>query len=315
MNVKKIDLSGESVVFHSGDNLLSGYESKLNFAVGASFSVNGKAIVTLRSEDQDGSSNVVLRHPDSGEQVRSTLGVTRYVVTEYGTANLFGKSIRERALAMIDIAHPRHRKWLLEESRNAGYVYRDQIYAAVDDVRYPTDLETVKSLKDGFEVRFRPIKSSDEDMMRRLFYTFSDESKYLRYFATIRIMPHERMQEYVNIDYGKTLSIVGVIQRKGIDHIVAEARYSLDMNSGRYEMAFVVDEEFQGRGIATFMVTYLLKIARDRGIKLLGAQVLPINEKMLKAFSSSGFPYIQRLQEGIIDLTFDLCMETGSKEA
>ncbi|MBN1533444.1 MAG: GNAT family N-acetyltransferase [Spirochaetes bacterium] len=306
MYVKKIDLSGESVVFPSGDNLLSGYESKLNFAVGAAFSRGGKAIVALRSMDQDGSSNVVLRHPDTGEQVRSTLGVTRYVVTEFGVANLFGKSIRERTLAMIDIAHPAHRRILLEQAKMAGHLYPDQIYVIENALQYPVSLETVKSLRDGVEVKFRPIKPSDEDMMRRLFYTFSDESKYLRYFAKVRIMPHERMQEYVNIDYENTLSIVGLVQHHGADRIVAEARYSLDERSGMHEMAYLVDEEFQGKGIASFMASYLLQIAADRGIPQVSASVLPQNEKMLRIFAKCGFPLTQKLVDGVMHCVFTL---------
>ena len=66
-------------------------------------------------------------------------------------------------------------------------------------------------------IYFRPIKASDEDMMRRLFYAFSDEAKYLRYFSTIKSMPHARMQSYVNIDYSHVMSIVGVIFNRGIE--------------------------------------------------------------------------------------------------
>lgn len=305
MNVKKIDLSGESVVFYSGDNLLSGYESKLNFAVGAAFSRGGKAIVALRSIDQHGDSNIVIRHTET-EQVRSTLGVTRYVVTEYGVANLFGKSIRERALALIDIAHPNHRLSLLNQAKEAGLVYHDQIYVIENIINYPVTLETMKTFKDGLLVKFRPIKPSDEDMMRRLFYQFSDESKYLRYFARIRTMPHKQMQSYVNIDYDRILSIVGIIQHAGTERIIAEARYGYDDNEKTYEMAFIVDEEFQGKGIATFMARYLMKIAKERNIEKMSANVLPQNDKMMKVFEKCGVPFTQRFEDGVMHFDFHL---------
>ena len=88
--------------------------------------------------------------------------------------------------------------------------------------------------------------------MRRLFYRFSDESVYYRYFTAIKTMPHSRMQEYVNVDYRKAMSIVGLVGEVGAGHIIAEARYVKDPKSNFAEAAFVVDEEYQGLGIAGF---------------------------------------------------------------
>jgi RimJ/RimL family protein N-acetyltransferase len=262
--------------------------------------------VALQSQDQDGNSNIVISHDQDADRVRSTLGLTRYVVTEYGVANLFGKSIRERVLSMIDIAHPKHREQLLKLAKVYGYAYSDQIYTCGDACRYPLEVETVKTFKGGLEVRFRPIRPSDEDMMRRLFYQFSDESKYLRYFARVLIMPHREMQKYVNVDFENILSVVGVIQRDRAERIIAEARYAHDPHGGAHEMAFIVDEEFQGLGISTFMLNYLIKIARERGIKKLSASVLPQNEKMLKVFSKADVKPHSRVADGVVELSFEL---------
>lgn len=304
MNVKKIDVTGESVTFYSGDNLLSGYESKFNFAVGAAFAKRGSTIVALQSIDPTGSSNIVIYHDEDPGMVRATLGVTRYVVTEYGIANLFGKSIRERVLALINIAHPNHREYLLKIAKMNGYVFPDQIYVKADALNYPESLETVKSFKDGLMLKLRPIKSTDEDMMRRLFYQFSDESKYLRYFAKISMMPHREMQKYVNIDYDKILSIVAIAEADRAERIVAEARYARSPDDDAYEVAFIVDDQYQGKGIATFMLNYLLKIAKDRGIKKLMANVLPENEKMLHVFKKSTAEVHSKFSNGIIEVTF-----------
>ncbi|OHD64555.1 MAG: hypothetical protein A2176_08470 [Spirochaetes bacterium RBG_13_51_14] len=306
MNVKKIDISGESVIFHSGDNLLTGYESKFIFAMGAALAKRGKTIIALRSIDPSGNSNIVLSHEKETERVRATLGIARYVVTEYGIANLFGKSVRERVLSLIDIAHPDHRELLLEEAKRRGYLYKDQIYVIKNAKNYPVELETVKTFKDGLEVKFRPIKPSDEDMMRRLFYQFSDESKYLRYFARVSIMPHREMQKYVNIDYIDTLSIVGIITRNRSEEIIAEGRYSYYGKEKVHELAFIVDEEYQGKGIATFMAGYLFKIAKERGIKSLQANVLPENKKMLSVFEKINVKHASKFSEGIITITFDI---------
>ncbi len=305
MNVKRIDVTGESVVFHSGDNLLSGYESKLNFAIAAALSKQGKAIVALRSVDQEGNSNIVISH-EEGERVRATLGATRYVVTEFGVARLFGRSIRERVLAMIDIAHPSHREGLLSMAKKYGYTYPDQIYACSASCKYPPEIETLKTFGPGLELKIRPILPSDEDMMRRLFYHFSDESKYLRYFARISIMPHKEMQKYVNIDYDTTFSIVGILQRDRTERIIAEARYSYYDRIDAYEMAFIVDEEYQGRGIATFLLNFLIKIARERGIKRLAATVLPQNDKMLRVFEKGDVKPTSVFADGVLELRFEL---------
>ena len=314
MNVKKIDISGELVIFHSGDNLLTGYESKLNFAVAATISKKGKAIVALNSVDKEGKSNIVIRHDCINDNPHSTLGVVKYIVTEYGVANLFGKSIRERAIAMIDIAHPDHRESLLAQAKALNYVYADQIYVARHAANYPALLETRKSLRDGLEVKIRPIKTSDEDMMRRLFYNFSDESKYFRYFASKPVMPHKEMQTYVSIDYNEILSVVAIVEKGRNERIIAEARYAYDKRADAYEIAFIVDEEFQGKGVATFMFNYLVKIARDRGIAWFVAYVLPRNEAMLKVFEKSKIKITRSYDSDALVLRFNLAARTDEND-
>lgn len=306
MNVETIDITAASVVFRSGDDLLSGYESKFNFAVGTAFSGTGRVIYALRAADGEGNSNIVVSHSRDSARLRSTLGVIRYVVTEYGVANLFGKPLRERALALIDIAHPDHRERLLAEAKEAGLIYPDQIYETASAVNYPPQYETRKSFKDSLELYIRPIKPSDEEMMRRLFYTFSDESKYLRYFTNVRTMPHKNMQKYVNIDYQNILALVALQQKGNTERIVAEARFATVPGGAEYDMAFLVDEDFQGRGIASFMLEYLIRIARERGIKTLTADVLPQNRKMLGVFERASLKPTVRGDEGSVKIEYHL---------
>lgn len=305
INARSVDITGNVVILNSGDYFLPGFEGKLNFSMASSMSRNGKSIVTVRSLDKDGNSNIVISHKNS-EQVRSTLGTTRYVVTEYGIANIAGKSVRERILALVDIAHPDDRDDLIRQAKEMDLIYNDQIYITEHASGYPFSLETVKTFVNNQEIKFRPIKPSDEDMMRRLFYGFSDESKYMRYHTPVRIMPHITMQPYVNIDYNAVLSIVGTIQHKGSERIIAEARYSLDDDRDMYEMAFVVDEEFQGMGIAKFLFNCLIGIARDRGIRTLYAVMVPENVRMTKVFESSYIkPEISETEDEV-EYIFDL---------
>ncbi|MDD3894339.1 MAG: GNAT family N-acetyltransferase [Syntrophomonadaceae bacterium] len=305
MNVEKIDITAARVLVFAGDDLLSGYESKFNFAVGTAYSGSGKVIFALKSVGQNGESNIVISHDKDPDRVRSTFSIARYVVTEYGVASLFGKSIRERALSLIEVAHPDHREALFKQAKEAGYLYPDQIYRSIA-ANYPTQIETVKTFKFGLELKIRPIRASDEDMMRRLFYKFSDRSKYYRYFTPVRVMPHENMQKYLSVDYEKIMSIVAVLQHGNIERIVAEARYAAYPKGDNYEMAFLVDEEFQGRGIATFMAEFLIMFARGRGIKKLSALVLTQNTKMLAVFDKLSVKPRKHYDGATVDLEFNL---------
>jgi len=151
--------------------------------------------------------------------------------------------------------------------------------------------------------------------MRRLFYNFSDESKYFRYFAPKPVMPHKEMQTYVSIDYDKVLSVVAVAEKGRNERIIAEARYAYDKSAGAYEIAFIVDEDFQGRGVATFLFKYLIKIARDRGIQWFIAYVLPRNESMMKVFEKSKLPIQKSYENDALVLRFDLTQEVADTDA
>ncbi|MBN2039684.1 MAG: GNAT family N-acetyltransferase [Spirochaetes bacterium] len=312
LNVKKIDISGEAVVFHSGDNLLSGHESKLHFASAASYSGDGKSIIALKSIDQDGNSNIVLQHDKNADKPHSTLGLMRYVVTEYGIANIFGKSIRERVISMIEIAHPKHRENLLKQAKELNYIFPDQIYVVNNAVNYPSMLETRKTLKKGLDIKVRPIKPSDEDLMRRLYYNFSDEAIYRRYFVPKPVMPHDEMQEYVNIDYEKTISVVAIVKKKNTEIIIGEARYAYDKHSDIYEMAFLVDEQYQSIGVATFLLEVLIKTACERGIKKIRALVLHSNKAMQKVAKKLQVKLTETSEDNYIVMDFDLTQQAGN---
>ena len=90
------------------------------------------------------------------------------------------------------------------------------------------------------------------------------------------------MQKYCHIDYDKVLSIVAILQQGNIERIVAEGRYAEYASENTHEIAFLVDEEFQGKGVGGFLMNYIIRIARDRNIPKLSASVLAQNQKMLK---------------------------------
>jgi GNAT superfamily N-acetyltransferase len=163
-------------------------------------------------------------------------------------------------------------------------------------------------------VRFRAIKPSDEDDMRRLFYRFSDQAVYYRYFSPIKTMPHNKMQEYVNVDYRYTMSIVGTIEESGVEKIIAEARYVRLNNEPRADTAFVVDECYQGKGIASYLFDLLIRIAREEGIVEFTADVLADNKSMLKVYEKAPFPIKAVVTAGVYELVIPFMSAADLKE-
>ena len=234
------------------------------------------------------------------------------VATEYGVASMTGRTIRERALALIDIAHPDDRAELVRQARENHLLYPDQMYLAESGRLYPEDVACTHTFKDGLVVRFRAIKPSDVEEMRKLFYRFSDQSVYYRYFSPVKTMPHAKMQDYVNVDYRKTMSIVGLVGDPGEGRIIAEARYIRFPDRPYADVAFVVDEDYKERGIATFLFHTLISIARDRGIQGFKADVLATNKPMLKVFEKAPFPIRAVLDGGAYELTIPFTDEGKS---
>jgi len=294
---RKVDLTG-GVALHSGKgNVGAGPGEAQEFFKGAAFSRGGRTIFALPSRNLKNRSNIVLSVEDYPNQFsnRESLDL---VVTEYGVASMTGRTTRERALALIDIAHPDDRAELVRLAKEKHLLFPDQHYLAESGHLYPDELACDHTFKDGLFVRFRAIKPSDVDEMRRLFYRFSDKAVYYRYFSPIKTMPHAKMQEYVNIDYRKTMSLVGLIGDPGEGRIIAEARYVHLHDRPCADVAFVVDENHQGKGIARFLFEMLRRIAKDRGIRGFQADVLATNKSMLKVFEAVADGPIQAVMEG-----------------
>jgi RimJ/RimL family protein N-acetyltransferase len=171
---------------------------------------------------------------------------------------------------------------------------------------YPKDIETTHRFNKKLQVLFRAIKPSDEEQMRRLFYRFSDDAIYYRYFAPLKAMPHAKMQAYVNVDYREVLSVVGLVGEPGNQTIIAEARIAKHADKPFMDIAFVVDENYQGHGIASFMLKMLTRLARERGAVKITADVLSSNRAMLKVFEKGEYQLTAKLNGGAYAITIDL---------
>jgi acyl-CoA hydrolase/GNAT superfamily N-acetyltransferase len=299
---RKVDLSGK-VALHAGKgNVAAGPGEAADFVNGAEISRGGKAIFALPSRNLKGEANIRLSVDAFPNQFSMSQSVDM-IVTEYGVANLAGQTIRERAQALIDIAHPEDRQALVEQAKKENVIYRDQIFLADSAHLYPSDVATVHTLKNDTKVRFRAIRPSDEEQMRRLFYRFSDKAVYYRYFTAIKTMPHAKMQSYVNVDYRVAMSIVGLVGEPGQGRIIAEARYVKAGKQPYADVAFVVDGEYEGLGIASYQLAMLVKLAKERGIMGFTADVLASNKGMMRVFEKSGLSVKACLSEGAYELT------------
>jgi GNAT superfamily N-acetyltransferase len=298
---RKVDLYGRIGLYIGKGNVASGPAEVMDFIMGAELSEGGRAIFALTSRDRDGMPNILLSIADLPNQFNAIESVGA-IVTEYGVAYLEGRTVRERAQALIDIAHPDDRADLVQAAKNKKILYRDQIFLAQGARLYPADITDTLLSKDDLKIRFRAIRPSDEEGMRHLFYRFSDEAVYSRYFRTVSSMPHAKMQEYVNVDWNQIMSIVGLVGEEGKGRIIAEARYIKIPGNPFAEVVFVVDDKYQRFGIASYLYKMLIRLAKERGIKGFMAEVLFSNIGMMNVFRKGDLPIKARLESGVYHL-------------
>jgi acyl-CoA hydrolase/GNAT superfamily N-acetyltransferase len=307
--VRRVDLSGRVALHNSSANVSAGPGQISDFLNGAEISPGGYTIVALPSRNREGTPNIRLFLDDSPDLLSLPESVD-LVVTEQGVAHLRGRTLRERAQALIEIAHPEDRPGLVDGGKMEKLLYPDQMFLADSAHFYPAEIAIQHRFKNDLHVHFRAIKPSDEDQMRRLFYRFSDKAIYYRYFSPIKSMPHAKMQAYVNINYQDVLSVVGFVGEPGQQTLIAEARIAKYPDKPFVDIAFVVDEKYQGHGIATFLYQMLARLAKERGAVTMTADVLSSNRTMLKVFEKGNFPVTAKLEGGAYALSIDLTRST-----
>ena len=285
----EVDLSGQVCADSLGTMFYSGIGGQVDFVRGAARSKGGKPIIAMPSTAKDDSVSRISVHLKSGAGVVTTRGDVHYIVTEWGIAYLHGKNIRERAMALIGVAHPKFRKALLEEAKRINYIYKDQILPE-EGVVYPEDLETVMTTSDGAELVVRPVRPTDEEMLSDMFYDLSDQTIINRFFSMLKSMPHRKLQTLCCIDYVSEMSLVAIAGVPSKQKIVGLGSYHVDLATQKAEIAFLVADAWQGKGIGTYLMQSLVKIARSRNLKGLTAEVLRDNVAMIALMHKSGIP-------------------------
>lgn len=296
----QIDLTGQVCADSIGGKFYSGIGGQVDFIRGSSMSPGGLPIIALRSTAMEGETSRIVAALDPGAGVVTSRGDVHYVVTEYGVADLVGKSVRERATALMSIAHPDYRAELLAAAKARHYVFIDQISAPPT---YPRDLEQEWTTRAGHKVMFRPIRLTDERGLLDFFYSLSDESVYSRFLHRMKQMPHKDVLYYLDVDYDLRMALVVEASEPGRDpEIVAVGQYMGDTTSPYADVAFVVRDSWQGQGLATKLLACLVEAARSRGLVGFHADVLATNRAMMGVFLQSGLQVQTRLEGGLYDL-------------
>ncbi len=301
----EVDLTGQICADSLGTRFYSGIGGQVDFNRGAARSHGGKAIIALPSTAKNGTVSRITTSLSKGAGVVTTRGDVHYVVTEYGVAYLHGKSVQERALALISIAHPDFRQQLLEEAIEAKYLRRE-LADVEGKIRVgPEELKTTMLLDNGTQINFRPIHPTDEPRIKDLFYNLSQQTIYYRFMKEIKRIPQKQIQDFVYIDHRNEVAIAGTLPEAYGEDIIAIGRYYLNPKTNKAEVAFIVQDQWQNRGIGTFLLKYLITIARRNGIDGFTAEVLRDNKAMQVVLNNCDCKVKTHVQEGVISYQLD----------
>ncbi|MEJ2056762.1 MAG: GNAT family N-acetyltransferase [Desulfofustis sp.] len=285
MNIgKEIDLTGQVAADALAYNNFSGVTGIVDFFRGASMSEGGKSILMLTStRNNDEQSRIVPMLRESA--VVLPRGEVQYVVTEYGSVNLFGKSIQERAIALISIAHPDFRDVLFDQAKELGLLGPERSLREEMHAIYPLHLEETRMIERR-QITFRPIKMTDERPLQEHYYGLDQIDVVSRFFHEKTSFVSKQIERTFIIDYSRDLTIVAVVGEPGFERVIAVGEYYNNPESNLAEIAFSVEKQWQGRGISSIVIRKLAEAARDNGIDGFTAYTSKDNERMIKLFRS-----------------------------
>ncbi|MFT5708187.1 MAG: acyl-CoA hydrolase/GNAT superfamily N-acetyltransferase, partial [Oceanospirillaceae bacterium] len=289
----EVDLTGQVVSDSIGYQFYSGIGGQVDFIRGASMSQGGKPIIALPSTAKNGTVSKITALLTEGSGVVTSRGDVHYVVTEYGIATLRGKSIRERALELIKIAHPKFRDELLQQVRQHMRVphYQLQTPGQVPELGKVSDKALY--LKNQKYI-LRPLVPSDERHLQEFFYSHKKETLMMRYNYRPTRMSRETSSSLVAVDQSRDLALCITTKKGPQEKIHAVGRYYFLEKTNSAEVAFVVREEQQGKGMARTLLTWLIKIAKARDLDAVVAYTRRDNKPMQNIFLAFNFAIVQQ---------------------
>jgi acyl-CoA hydrolase/GNAT superfamily N-acetyltransferase len=280
----EVDLTGQVCSDSVGRQFFSGTGDQSNFIRGASLSRGGLSIIALPATAKNGTVSRIVANLSAGAGMATLRADVNFVVTEFGIAQLKGKSIHQRVIELTQIAHPHYRAELISAAKRNHHIFSDQLPPPAKDLMFIEAYKSRKELKNGKTMSVRPLLPSDEIAYRNFLYSLEERTIYLRFFHNIHVFTRQMAQKHwANLDYRKNISLVGVVRNKGDKEIMAMATYA-ESDAALAEVAFLVHEDFQGMGIASYLLRELEKIAWQNGYRTFSATVLAENTAMLHVF-------------------------------
>ncbi|UGY94043.1 bifunctional GNAT family N-acetyltransferase/acetate--CoA ligase family protein [Streptomyces gobiensis] len=175
---------------------------------------------------------------------------------------------------------------------------------------YPTHWEADVVLRDGGTALIRPITPEDAGRLVSFYEQVSDESKYYRFFAPYPRLSDRDVRHFTQHDYVDRVGLAATVGGE----FIGTVRYDRVDETGRpasapadgAEVAFLVQDAHQGRGVASALLEHIAACARERGVRRFTAEVLPANNKMIKVFTDAGYSQKRSFEDGSVHLTFDL---------
>lgn len=299
-----MDLTGQMSAEASKNSRFAGISGIQDFVRGATRSPGGKSILMIRSTTigQDGvrRSNIVPRLVD--DVVVVPRGDVRFVASEYGIVNLFGKSLQERVIAMISIAHPDFREQLFDSAKELGLIGSERNLGEAVKAIYPVKLEETIEI-DGMKIIIRPSKPVDERRIQEHYYTLPKEDVLSRFFCQKSHFTRADVEVRSQTDYVNALSLVAVTGEFGFGRVVGVAESIRLHGSNMAEVAFSVSGELQGKGLGRLFLRKLAEAARESGLAGLMAFTSPANQGMIKLFQSLPYKVTKKLEDGDLVLS------------
>lgn len=172
---------------------------------------------------------------------------------------------------------------------------------AIEVPEPPRHWEADVLLRDGRTAHIRPIGPDDAQLLVDFYARVSDESKYYRFFTPMPRLSERDVLRFTNVDHDRRVAFVLTVG----ENMIAVGRYDAIDNRDA-EVAFLVEDDHQGRGIAQILLEHLAQAGRERGIQSFTAEVLPDNKRMIQTFRDAGYKITSGFEDGVVTLEFDI---------
>jgi GNAT superfamily N-acetyltransferase len=308
----EVDLTGQVCSDSMGYLFYSGIGDQVDFLRGSFMSKGGFSIIALPSTAKHGTVSRIVSHLSEGAGVATTRVDVNFIITEYGIAELQGKGIYQRVLELTQIAHPKFREGLIEAAKKHHYIFADQLPPSRDDLLFLEGYKSTLTLKNSKMIEVRPLLPTDEFAYRNFFYSLQERTIYFRFFQRKRVFSHEVAQKHWSVvDYRKNMSLIGLVQMGGHKEIMAIGSYVMETDA-RAEVAFVVREDFQNMGVASYLLEKLEIIAKENRYSGFSATVLMENAAMLHVFKKR-YPHAKTMMQNGGEMSIFMDFDASSQ--